>query len=72
MVSFENGRFILRRRQQPSAQIRLLRFFPPAKIALIAVILLMWGHLVRRASEASVDHDMLRAAQDADIPTVVD
>jgi len=32
----------------------------------------MWGHLVRRASEASVDHDMLRAAQDADIPTVVD
>eukprot|EP00984_Skeletonema_dohrnii_P032531 scaffold26870_cov93-Skeletonema_dohrnii-CCMP3373.AAC.1 len=72
MVSFENGRFILRRRQQPSAQIRLLRFFPLAKIALIAVILLMWGHLVRRASEASVDHDMLRAARDADIPTVVD
>lgn len=72
MVSFENGRFILRRRQQPSTQIRLLRLFPSAKIALVAVILLIWGHLIRRASETSVDHDMLRAARDADIPSVVD
>ena len=72
MVSFENGRFILRRRQQPSTQIRLLRLFPTAKIALVAVILLIWGHLVRKASETSVDHDMLRAARDADIPSVVD
>jgi len=72
MVSFENGRFILRRRQQPSTQIRLLRLFPTAKVALVAVILLIWGHLVRRASETSVDHDMLRAARDANIPSVVD
>ncbi len=72
MVSFENGRFILRRRQQPSTQIRLLRLFPTAKIVLVAVILFIWGHLVRRASESSVDHDMLRAARDANIPSVVD
>ena len=72
MVSFENGRFILRRRQQPSAHIRLHRLFPRAKIALISAILFIWLHLVQRASKASVDHDMLRAARDADIPTVVD
>jgi hypothetical protein len=68
MVSLENGRFILRRRQQPSAQSRLLRrLFPTAKIVVLASILLLWGYLVRRASEASVDHDMLRASRDADI-----
>mmetsp|Transcript_1550 Transcript_1550/g.2635 ORF Transcript_1550/g.2635 Transcript_1550/m.2635 type:complete len:450 (-) Transcript_1550:11-1360(-) len=72
MVSFENGRFILRRRQQPSAQIRLHRLFPKAKVAIIAAILFLWVHLVRRSSKASVDHDMLRAARDADIPTVVE
>jgi len=74
MVSLENGRFILRRREQPSAKRRLLlRLFPTAKIVLFAAILLLWGYLVWRASEASVDHDMLRASRDADIiPTLVD
>lgn len=73
MVSLENGRFILRRRQQPSAQSRLLlRLFPTARAALLAAILLLWGYLVRRASDTSVDHDMLRASRDADIPVLVD
>ena len=73
MVSLENGRFILRRRQQPSTQTRLLRLFPRArKIALIAVILMLWSHFIRRASETSIDHEMLRATREADVITVMD
>ena len=72
MVEFQNGRFILRRRQQPAQSRLLLRFFPTAKLALFAVIVLMWGYLINKATNNVDDHDMLRASRDADIPTVVE
>jgi hypothetical protein len=73
MVSFENGRFILRRRQQPSPQHRLLlRLFPTMKIVIFVAIVIIWGYLINKATDAVVDQDMLRASRDADIPTVVE
>ena len=73
MVSFENGRFILRRRQQPSPQHRLLlRLFPTIKIVIFAAIVIIWGYLISKATDTVVDQDMLRASRDADIPTVVE
>lgn len=75
MVSFENGRFILRRRQQPSPQHRLLgvlRIFPTMKIIIFAAIVIIWGYLISKATDTVADQDMLRASRDADIPTVVE